>query len=201
MGKKSKQPKPEPQPAKPIRKLEAPTLLQRVVSLRRVVQVAVGAALWFAVAGGHTTLTVVIVAGSLAGVVLGKFFCRWMCPLGAIMETLLGMDDPDGRHRALYGYFKIGCPISWAQGLLNKVSLWRVRVDPAQCTHCNRCDKACYVAQLAPGHSLHAGEKTNASTHFSCSRCLQCVGACPTGALSLGLARIGGEPGRSPARR
>lgn len=25
------------------------------------------------------------------------------------------------------------------------------------------------------------------------SRCLQCVGACPTGALSLGLVRLGGD--------
>lgn len=183
----------QPKPPNVIRKLDSPTALQRVVSVRRVVQVSVGAALWLAVSGGHTTVTVVIVAGSLAGVVLGKFFCRWMCPLGAIMETLLGMDDPDGRHRAFYGYFKIGCPISWAQGLLNKISLWRIRVDPAQCTHCSRCDKACYVAQLAPGHSLHAGGQKNASTHFSCSRCLQCVGACPTGALSLGLVRIGGD--------
>lgn len=183
---------------RPVRKLEAPTWLQRLVSVRRAVQVSVGVALWLAVSGGHTTLTVVIVAGSLAGVLLGKFFCRWMCPLGAIMETVMGMDDPDGRQRALYGYFKIGCPISWAQGLLNRVSLWRVRVDPDRCTHCNRCDKTCYVAQLAPGRSLHAAEKANASTHFSCSRCLQCVGACPTGALSLRPVRIGA--GREPAQ-
>lgn len=190
---------PEVHPGPLARRLEAPTWLQRVVSVRRMVQVSVGVALWLAVSGGHTTLTVVIVAGSFAGVLLGKFFCRWMCPLGAIMETVMGMDDPDGRQRALYGYFKIGCPISWAQGLLNRVSLWRVRVDPAQCTHCNRCDKACYVAQLAPGHSLHVAERTNASTHFSCSRCLQCVGACPTGALSLRPVRIGA--GREPASR
>jgi polyferredoxin len=192
-------PLPPTAPPRTVRRLEAPTWLQRAVSVRRVVQVSVGAGLWFAVSQGHTTLTIVIVAGSLAGVLLGKFFCRWMCPLGAIMETIMGMDDPDGRQRALYGYFKIGCPISWAQGLLNRVSLWRVRVDPAQCTHCNRCDKACYVAQLAPGHSLHVAERANASTHFSCSRCLQCVGACPTGALSLGLIGIGARGGTDSA--
>jgi polyferredoxin len=181
-----------------VRRLEAPTALQRIVAIRRIVQVSVGVALWVAVDRGYTTLTVVIVAGSLAGVVLGKFFCRWMCPMGAIMETVMGAGDPDGRQRALYGYFKVGCPISWAQGLLNRVSLWRVRVDPASCTHCNRCDKACYVAQLAPGRSLHAADKVNASTHYSCSRCLQCVGACPTGALSLALVRLGGARDAGP---
>jgi polyferredoxin len=173
-----------------------PTLLQRVVSIRRMVQISVGVTLWVAISNGYTTLTVVVVAGSLSGIVLGKFFCRWMCPMGAIMETLMGMNDPDGRQRALYGYFKVGCPISWAQGLLNRISFWRVRVEPSLCTHCSRCDKACYVAQLAPGNSLHLGEKANASTHYSCSRCLQCVGACPTGALSLGLV-----PLRRGARR
>jgi hypothetical protein len=29
-----------------------------------------------------------------------------MCPLGALMEALLGAGDPSGRHAALYGYFK-----------------------------------------------------------------------------------------------
>jgi polyferredoxin len=175
-----------------VRGREAPTLLQRLVSVRRVVQFAVGAALWFAIDRGYVGLAAVIVVGSLAGVFLGKFFCRWMCPLGAVMETVMGAGDPQGRPQAYYGYFKIGCPISWAQGLLNRVSLWRVRVDPSACTHCNRCDRACYVAQLADGRSLHAAGKANASTHFSCSRCLECVGACPTGALSVGLARLGG---------
>lgn len=179
-------------PRSKARRLEGPTALQRVVSVRRLVQVSVGALLWVALSRGWVTLTVVVVVGSLAGVVLGKFFCRWMCPMGAIMETVMGAGDPDGRQRAYYGYFKVGCPISWAQGLLNRVSLWRIRVDPAACTHCNRCDRACYVAQLATGRSLHAPEKVNASTHYSCSRCLQCVGACPTGALSLGLVRLGG---------
>lgn len=174
-----------------VRPRRGPSLLQRAISVRRLVQISIGALLWMALSRGWVTLTLVVVVGSLAGVVLGKFFCRWMCPLGAVMETVMGANDPDGRQRALYGYFKLGCPISWAQGLLNKVSLWRVRVEPSLCTHCNRCDRACYVAQLAPSASLHLEARPNASTHFSCSRCLQCVGACPTGALSLGLIPLG----------
>ncbi len=168
-----------------------PTLLQRAVSVRRLVQFSLGAVIWVAVSNDRIGLATVVVAASAAGVLLGKFFCRWMCPLGAIMETMMGAGDPDGRQRALYGYFKIGCPISWAQGLLNRVSALRVQVEPSLCTQCSRCDDACYVAQLADGRSLHAADKRNASTHYSCSRCLQCVEACPTGALNLGLVRIG----------
>jgi polyferredoxin len=168
-----------------------PTLLQRVVSVRRFVQFSIGALVWVAVSKAWIGLAALVVAASLAGIVLGKFFCRWMCPLGALMETVLGAGDPSGRQAALYGYFKLGCPISWAQGLLNRVSAIRVRVEPSLCADCNKCDQACYVAQLADGRSLHAAGKLNASTHYSCSRCLRCVGACPTGALSLGLVRMG----------
>jgi NAD-dependent dihydropyrimidine dehydrogenase PreA subunit len=75
-----------------------------------------------------------------------------------------------------------------AAGLLNRVSLFRVKVEPGRCNSCGRCDRACYVAQLAPGNSLFAEGKTNASTNYSCSRCLSCVSACPTGALGVGLA-------------
>lgn len=170
-----------------------PTLLQRIVSVRRIVQFSVGAGVWFLVSSDRVGLATLVVVVSLAGVVLGKFFCRWMCPLGAVMETMMGAGDADGRQRALYGYFKVGCPISWAQGLLNRVSALRVQKEPSLCTSCGKCDAACYVAQLADGRSLHAAEKVNASTHYSCSRCLQCVGACPTGALSLGLVRLGGR--------
>jgi polyferredoxin len=168
-----------------------PTLLQRVASVRRLVQVSVGALVWVAVSNGWIGLLALFVVASVAGAILGKFFCRWMCPLGAVMETLMGAGDADGRQRALYGYFKVGCPISWVQGLLNRASALRLEADGSLCTHCDRCDRACYVAQLADGRSLHDAAKLNASTHFSCSRCLQCVGACPTGALGLSPVRIG----------
>ncbi|HEY3450745.1 MAG TPA: 4Fe-4S binding protein [Myxococcales bacterium] len=175
--------------------------LRRLISVRRVAQIGFGAALYLAVSMLGIGLGWVILAASALGIVLGKFFCRWMCPMGAVMETMLGSGgDEDGRQKSLYLYFKLGCPIAWAGGLLNKVSLLRVKVDPDRCTGCSRCDKACYVSQLSAGNSLHLAGKLNASTHYSCSRCLQCVQACPTGALSIGaLGRrtIAAGPGRA----
>jgi len=161
--------------------------LKRIVSVRRLVQLTFGATLYLAVALFGIGLGWVILAGSALGILFGKFFCRWMCPMGAAMELLLGAGgDEAGKQKSLYLYFKLGCPIAWAGGLLNRVSLLRVKVTPASCTDCGRCDKACYVSQLSPGNSLHTAGLLNASTHYSCSRCLQCVQVCPTGALSLG---------------
>ena len=146
-------------------------LLRRLISGRRAVQIATGIGLYLAIATFGIGLGWVILAASAAGVLFGKFFCRWMCPMGAIMETMLGAGGEGGRHQSLYLYFKLGCPIAWAGGFLNKVSLLRVTVSPEACTGCGKCDQACYVSQLAGGHSLHREGLLNASTHYSCSRC------------------------------
>lgn len=162
-----------------------PSRWRAVVSKRRMVQATVGLALFWATGQG-LPLSWVIVGGSVAGILLGKFFCRWMCPMGAMMELITGAGGD--KHQSLYMYFKVGCPIAWAGGLLNRVSLLRVKLRPERCTDCGQCDKACYVSQLATGRSLHVAGQVNASTDYTCSRCLACVGACATGALTVGLA-------------
>jgi polyferredoxin len=156
------------------------------ITKRRAIQVGVGLGLYWAIGPGGVPLSWVIVGGSAAGIVLGKFFCRWMCPMGAVMELMMGAGGE--KQRSLYMYMKIGCPIAWAGGWLNKFSLLRIKLRPERCTDCNRCDEACYVAQLSTGRSLHVVGQVNASTDYTCSRCLACVGACPTGALTVGLA-------------
>ncbi|OFZ22007.1 MAG: hypothetical protein A2X94_16250 [Bdellovibrionales bacterium GWB1_55_8] len=161
-------------------------LLKRLISWRRGFQIVFGLSLYLAISNWGISLWWVIAAGSALGIFLGKFFCRWMCPMGAIMEMMMGAGDEDGRKRSFYNYFKMGCPIAWAGGFLNRMSLFRVRVaDASRCKSCNICDEACYVAQFAPGHSLHLKDLINPSTHFSCSRCLNCVKACPAGALTF----------------
>ncbi len=175
-----------------------PSRWRPLVTRRRAVQAAVGAALYWAIGPGGLPLSWVILAGSAAGVLLGKFFCRWMCPMGAMMELVTGASgDSAQRH---YMYFKIGCPIAWAGGLLNRLSLWRVKLRPERCTGCERCDEVCYVSKLAAGRSLHVAGEVNASTDYTCSRCLACVGACPTGALTVGLVGPRTVPSGPPPR-
>lgn len=174
-------------PKKPTKPPRPRRSLRRFISARRILQISTGIALYLVFTRLGLSLMTIIIGASVLSLFFGKFFCRWMCPMGAVMELMLGAGGEDGRLRGHYNYFKLGCPIAWIGGLLNRVSLLRVKVDPDRCTQCGLCDKACYVAQLAPGQSLHAGNSLNASTHYSCSRCLGCVGACPTGALSVGV--------------
>jgi polyferredoxin len=92
--------------------------LRKLVSARRAVQIATGAAIYLAIARFNLGLGIVLVVGSAVGIVFGKFFCRWLCPMGALMELLLGLTgDEAGRTRSFYNYFKVGCPIAWAGGL------------------------------------------------------------------------------------
>ena len=98
-----------------------PSRWRAVVSRRRAVQAMVGAAIFWAIGPGGLPITWVILGGSALGILLGKFFCRWMCPMGAMMELVTGAGD--GRQQSLYMYFKLGCPIAWAGGLLNRLSL------------------------------------------------------------------------------
>lgn len=157
--------------------------LKKIVSLRRSVQVALAVLVFVLVAYFNVSLLYVILFGSLLGLVFGKFFCRWMCPVGLFMEFLMSLNK-ENRNTQLYSYYKLGCPIAWVSGFLNKFSLFKVKRENSSCISCGKCDKACYIASLNENYSLFKKNKANPSQHYSCSKCLECVKECPTGSLS-----------------
>ena len=127
----------------------------------------------------------VLAFGTLVGVIWGKVFCRWMCPMGILMEVMMKI-SPDDSLRNMYQYHKIGCPIAWISGLLNKVSLYKIQLNEDSCTNCGLCDKTCYMPSIdKTKYSLYKKDMKNPAEAFSCSKCLSCVEKCPNGSLSF----------------
>lgn len=86
--------------------------------------------------------------------------------------------------KQMYQYHKIGCPIAWMQGALNRVSLLKIKLNENTCKSCGFCDKQCYIATLEPEkYSLYKVGKKRPGVAYACSKCLSCVSACPNGSL------------------
>jgi len=159
-------------------------LLILLVDKRILILSLMAAALYYAITTYHISLWWVLLAGTILGVVFGKVFCRWVCPLGLMMEFMMGL-SPDGKIKGMYQYHKIGCPIAWISGWLNKYSLFRIKINNDSCKNCGICDKECYIVAMEPAkYSLYKPKLTRPGDSFTCSKCLKCVAICPNGSLT-----------------
>ena len=86
---------------------------------RRVIQAVLGVAIYLGIGYFQISLWWVVAFGSAIGIIWGKVFCRWMCPMGIIMEIIMKISPNETFHK-MYQYHKIGCPIAWISGWLNK---------------------------------------------------------------------------------
>ena len=84
-----------------------------------------------------------LAVNELGSVVFYRPFCKWLCPLGAFYA------------------------------LLNKVSLFQMRVDTHKCVSCGACARACKMDV----------DITKTPNHAECIRCGMCMKACPTDAI------------------
>ncbi len=156
-------------------------------TVRKPFQIAFIAALLLLLQQGYITISMILIGGSALGILFGKVFCRWMCPMGFMMEMMSGAVG-DEKARAMYQYHKLGCPIAWVSGLLNRISLFTVRHRKQRdCNACGKCDRSCYVASLNSKYSLYKPDLKNPANSYTCSRCLACVDSCPTGRLSYNV--------------
>lgn len=137
-----------------------------------------------------------IVLTVLGSFLIDMFWCRYLCPLGAISNSfkfwlwigvlsgvyfvadVVGADIP---WAALLGAF---CITGYLLEILNarpKLQLLKVRKNNAICNGCGLCEKKC------PYHigirSFHDG-KVNS---VDCTLCGECVASCTTGALQIGV--------------
>ena len=152
------------------------------ISKRRVIQAILAVGIYMLSTYFGVGLGYIVIAGSVLGIIFGKVFCRWMCPIGFIMELMTGGGNGSEATR-MYQYHKMGCPIAWISGFLNRASFINIKIDKSTCTSCGLCDKTCYISSLNDEYSLYKDNLKNSGEAFSCSRCLECITACPNGSL------------------
>jgi len=160
-------------------------VLKVLVSNRMIILSVLGVSLYLAMSRYDISLWYIVLAGAIIGVVFGKVFCRWVCPLGLMMEMLMSMGGDDGKLKQMYQYHKIGCPIAWISGFLNKYSIFRIKLNEDTCKTCGICDKQCYIVAMEPAKfSLYKPKMIAPGDSYTCSKCLKCVASCPNGSLT-----------------
>ncbi len=157
-------------------------MIKKIIRHRRLIQIVFALSIMVLMYLFKDILIYLLMAGTIIGVIFGKVFCRWICPIGLFVEILLSADK-DAKNIQIYNYHKLGCPVAWVGGFFNRLSPVKIRKDESICISCGICDKNCYLAALNPEYSVYQKGKKNAASSFNCSKCLECVEKCPTGSL------------------
>lgn len=161
---------------------------------------------YYAVATGFKgEITLWMSVLSLALVVLGGFFvdmfwCRYICPLGAVSNSLkfwvwtavlvgvyyvldiAGLDIP------WWLVFGVFCLMGYLLEVFNakpRLQILHVMKDSDRCIHCDRCTEVC------PYHIDVNTSEGGAVKSVDCTLCGECVAVCPTKALHTGICRKG----------
>ncbi|MDE5814881.1 MAG: 4Fe-4S binding protein, partial [Alistipes sp.] len=137
----------------------------------------------------------------LGGIVVRMFWCRYICPLGALSNAfkstasipyvlgivvilvLLGTRTADGWTWMLallcaVAYLaEIGLVRGWSKGEPKKYTLMHITRDAATCNGCKLCEKKCPY-----NIPIHESAKV---THIDCTLCGQCIASCSTQALQV----------------
>lgn len=164
-------------------------IVKALVSIRMIILGVSGIGLYLAISYYNLSLWWILLVGIATGPIFGKVFCRWVCPMGLVMELLMNM-SPNSKIKGMYQYHKLGCPIAWVSGWLNKSSLFRINIDNNSCKNCGICDKECYIVATEPQkYSLYKPLLLKPGDSYTCSKCLECVASCPNGSLTYKIKR------------
>ena len=142
--------------------------------------------LWMSI----TTITLVV----LGGLLVDMFWCKYICPLGAVSNSLKFWAWMLGITAIWWILGKVGLNLPWwillgtlclggylLEILCGKPRLQAVHIvkNDALCTGCGLCNKQC------PYH-IDIAESKGKVECVDCTLCGECVGACNKGALKVG---------------
>lgn len=95
--------------------------------------------------------------------------------LSIALLTLLGVGYLAWKHGRTY--CNTICPVGTFLGLISRFSWWKIRIDPAKCTHCGVCATRCKASCI---------DSRNQRIDYSrCVDCFDCLDACRQDALSF----------------
>ena len=156
---------------------------------------------------GEITLWMSLVALGivvLLGFFINRFWCKYICPLGAISNTfkfwtwllalvllwwalaLLGLNIS---WAWLLGAF---CVLGWALEVFHrkpKLQILHVVLDE------EHCGRTCYSCQKNCPYNIDVPSFGKKVTSVDCTLCGECVAACPTKALHIGVAPVAKKGG------
>jgi polyferredoxin len=96
---------------------------------------------------------IVLAVSLIASMFVDRFFCKYLCPMGAFL------------------------------GILNKISIFRIKREESTCIHCSKCSKICPV-------NIDV-EKIDTVKSSECINCFECITVCPTKKNTLSTKIIG----------
>ena len=138
-----------------------------------------------------TTVTLCI----LGGLLVDRFWCRYLCPLGAISNTLKFWIWVLVLFAVYYVFaiINVNIPLSLVLGLFcltgyvleivvrrPRFQILHVIKDNGPCNHCGLCSKNC------PYH-IAVDSAEGRVCHVDCTLCGECCAVCPTDALHVGV--------------
>ena len=143
-----------------------------------------------------------VAAVILCGFMVNMFWCKYLCPLGAISNSLKFWGWIVVLAAAYYLLGTIGVNVPWwallaafcVVGYLLEILCGKPRLqvlhimkNDSKCTHCGLCTKAC------PYGIDVAGCRAGAVKAVDCTLCGECTAVCPVDAIHTGVCVNGGR--------
>ena len=143
-----------------------------------------------------------VAAVILCGFMVNMFWCKYLCPLGAISNSLKFWVWIVVLAAAYYLLGAVGVNVPWwallaafcVVGYLLEILCGKPRLqvlhimkNDSKCTHCGLCTKAC------PYGIDGAGCRAGAVKAVDCTLCGECTAVCPVDAIHTGVCVKGGR--------